>query len=186
MFRFLFIILFLCSESIFAVVQVHSIHGDIPLEYDAWCDSNCASHQQCLGLFGKDYVDLRIRSKFSSLKGPGESLVRNKYLGDTISKQSFETQFILDLSSSLSISPCRIYIITISPEKDEQSWDPNNVFITFRLFLIDVAEIRNLTVQIQDPLSTFNRGQVSYVYQFVAVNNISSNKAEQFTSIVAP
>ena len=90
------------------------------------------------------------------------------------------------MSSSLSINSCRIYIITISPEKDEQSWDPNNVFITFRLFLIDVAEIRNLTVQIQDPLSTFNRGQVSYVYQFVAVNNISSNKAEQFTSIVAP
>ena len=127
MFRFLFIIWFLCSESIFAVVQVHSIHGDIPLEYDAWCDSNCASHQQCLGLFGKDYIDLRIRSKFSSLKGPGKGLGGNEYLGDTILKQSFETRFIYDLSSFLSINPYRIYII---------------------FFSIDVERIRYLTVQI--------------------------------------
>ena len=83
-----------------------------------------------LGLFGKDYIDLRIRSKLSSLKGPGKGLVGNKYIGDAIFKQSFETQFIFDLSSSLSINPYRIYII---------------------FFLIDVERIRYLTVQIQLP-----------------------------------
>ena len=80
-----------------------------------------------LGLFGKDYIDLRIRSKFSSLKGPGKGLGGNEYLGDTILKQSFETRFIYDLSSFLSINPYRIYII---------------------FFSIDVERIRYLTVQI--------------------------------------
>ena len=137
----------------FLVVLLAIAHSSAYDEYDDFCKEKCSTLQQCSEVFGEDnYVELRVRTTNSSaLEGPGE------FLGDIISRQKFHTQFILDISSALSISTCRLYITTVSPERSGTAWDSNSVFVTFRLVPAEIPDffpiIRNLTAQIQHPSS---------------------------------
>jgi hypothetical protein len=88
--------------------------------------------------------------------GPGRHLMHQKYFGNTISRQSFETQFVLDVSSALETSPCRLHITGVSPEESEQYWDSESVFITFRLFPVDSTLISALTKLIQESNSALS------------------------------
>ena len=125
------------------------------VDLDPWCRDHCSSLHACNGLFGSDYVDLQVKTVgFSQLDGPGNSsLTGDLYHGDSVSKQTFRTQFVLDIAAALDVSPCRLHVTSIGPERRGNSWDSKSVFVTFRLFPTDVEAVRALTAQIQDPSS---------------------------------
>lgn len=134
----------------------------IPKNDDIWCEQNCHSLSKCLKVFGDDHADLRLRINFSVTHNDalGESLTNGNFFGNTISKQSFETQFVLDVSSSLSISPCRLYVVDLLPETNGHFGEHKSVQVTFYLFPADTVNIRSLTMQVQKVDSVFYAGKV--------------------------
>jgi hypothetical protein len=91
-----------------------------PSFFDSWCEEFCSSWETCNAFFGNNYVDLLLRVGFAIDDGPGRHLILGKYFGNTISRQSFDTQFVLDLSSALhGFSPCHIHVTNVSPEGNE-------------------------------------------------------------------
>ena len=132
-----------------------------PSYFDAWCEEWCSSWDDCNEIFGSNYVDLRLRVRFTLDDGPGRHLMHHKYFGNTISRQSFETQFVLDVSSALETSPCRLHITSVSAEGGEKYWDSESVFITFRLFPVNSTLVSALTKLIQEPNSTLYDGHVT-------------------------
>ena len=132
----------------------------IPDGYDAWCKENCRSFRECSDKFGHDFIDLRIKVNFSIHNGPGQSFISGVFMGDTISRQSFQSQFIFDVSNALDISPCRLYVLNIESAKDHFSSEHSHVLISFRFFPADIHKLRTLTMQIQKPDSKFYTGKV--------------------------
>ncbi|KAL7482052.1 hypothetical protein ACHAW6_007738 [Cyclotella cf. meneghiniana] len=82
--------------------------------------------------YGPSHVDLRIRIKFPIDDGP----VRNPVIHDSalVNREIFMTQIILDISSSLETSPCKIYVIGVYIKGSGDNWKSENVIITFRIF----------------------------------------------------
>lgn len=133
-----------------------------PPHYDDWCSLHCDSLIACNALYDSNHVDLRLRVKFPIDDGPGRHLIHDKYFGSTISRQSFETQFILDIATAIESSPCRLYVINVYPEGNDNYWDSDSVFINFRIYPADSAAVADLTKQIQQPNSTLYDGDVTY------------------------
>ncbi|KAL7543301.1 hypothetical protein ACHAXR_012700 [Thalassiosira sp. AJA248-18] len=159
-----------------------------PPYFDDWCEDNCSSWETCHDFYGQNFVDLRLRVGFPIDDGPGRHLILDKYFGSTISRQSFETQFVLDIASALVTSPCRIYVIGVFPEGTENYWDSESVFITFRLFPADASAVATLTKLIQEPTSTLYLGDVTHttdaLYGLVALQWDYSLKLMYSISIV--
>lgn len=132
-----------------------------PPYFDEWCEQHCSSLETCNDLFNDNFVDLRLRVRSPINEGTGRHLIPGKYFGSTISRQSFETQFVLDVASALEISPCRLYVTSVFPEGNENYWDTESVFITFRLFPADPEFVATLTKLIQEPQSTLYDGHVT-------------------------
>eukprot|EP00986_Skeletonema_menzelii_P018335 scaffold26628_cov149-Skeletonema_menzelii.AAC.2 len=127
-----------------------------------FCSKQCDSLPSCNELFGNNFVDLRLRvNNFPIDDGPGKSLVFDKDFGNAVSRQTFETQFILDIATALDASPCHFYIVSVLPEGDDQYWDSESVFVTFRLFPVHVDFVSSLTKQMQEPHSVFYDGLVT-------------------------
>ena len=138
----------------------NSVDGRVkgkPIPYDDWCQVNCDSLTSCKNKFGHNFIDLEVRNDFSISE---ETLLNGIFLGDTISKQSFETQFIFDISRALSISPCRLYVIDATFEEEGLSLNQDYIFVTFRLFPVDHDLILDLTKQVQDHTSKVYDGHV--------------------------
>jgi hypothetical protein len=138
----------------------NSVHERVegnPSPYDEWCRVNCDSSVSCYEKFGDNFIDLRVRNDFSISE---DTLLNGLFLGDTISKQSFETQFIFDISRALLISPCRLYVIDATLEGDGLSLNQDCIFVTFRLFPVDHDLILDLTKQVQDHTSKIYDGHV--------------------------
>mmetsp|Transcript_6677 Transcript_6677/g.15166 ORF Transcript_6677/g.15166 Transcript_6677/m.15166 type:complete len:1894 (+) Transcript_6677:1692-7373(+) len=129
--------------------------------FDEWCEERCSTWDACNELFGNNHADLRLRVRFPIDDGSGRYLILDKYFGTTISRQSFETQFVLDVATALETSPCRIHIISVFPEGNENYWDAESVFITFRVFPADATFVAALTKLIQEPNSTLYNGHVT-------------------------
>ena len=130
-------------------------------QHDQWCGDNCFNVETCNERFQSDYIDLQIRTRHSIKDGPGQHLIYNgRFQGTTIARQSFETQFVKDISeTTLGISPCKVHILDIS----SVGRDFNSVLIIFRLYEIVHDEIHDLTRQIQNHKSLFYSGKVSDV-----------------------
>jgi hypothetical protein len=130
---------------------------------DNFCQEQCASLSSCNKVYGQDFVDLRLREdNFPIDNGPGKSLVKSsKDFGNTVSRQTFETQFILDIAAALDTSPCHFYITEIFPEGNDNYWDSESVFVTFRLFPARDDYVARLTRQIQEPASMLYDGIVT-------------------------
>ncbi|GMI11724.1 hypothetical protein TrVE_jg8603 [Triparma verrucosa] len=189
--RFLFALL-ICSCLPVALTRIvgadrFKIRG-VPEGNDAWCKANCQSFTQCNYVFGLDFVDLRIKTDFSSLHGPGEHLITSVSLGDTIAKESFATQFIVDIAKALGVSTCQFYVISVDAGSVYHTWNANNVIVTFRLFPGDASIIQELTRQVQFPDSLLYEGNVTKavddLYGLVAVNWDASLKLEYCMEIV--
>jgi hypothetical protein len=133
---------------------------------DSWCTQQCDSHSTCLERFGHNYVDLQLQLRFNQtiLQRYGQTLEYGIYLGETISQQSFETQFIVDISSALKHSPCRMYVIQIEPLYHDEDKKEENVYtlllVSFRWISVDIEAIRILTRLVQEPESSIYQGQV--------------------------
>ena len=128
-----------------------------------FCSGQCASLSSCNELFDNNFVDLRLRVEdFPIDDGPGGSLVFGKNFGTNVSRQTFETQFILDIAAALDdASPCHFYILDVFPEGDDKYWDSQNVYVTFRMFPIHLHFVSSLTKQLQQPQSVLYDGLVT-------------------------
>ena len=137
----------------------------IPPYHDKWCENVCNSQSSCSGVFHNDTLALQIRTRHSVLDGPGQHLFQNKVFGDTIARQNFDTQFILDISKTLDVSPCKVYVKDAVAEEDPLglSWDVDHVLVSFQLFDTSIDKIKDLTKQSQDKLSLLYQGKVSWI-----------------------
>lgn len=114
------------------------------------------------------FATLSLKINRSIEDGPGQELVtdplnsgRSLFVGNTINRETFETQFILDLEFSIGISPDRVYLSSIRPGDIIFSDETTSVIVDF-IFLerndtvsITMLEaISNLTVSIQDTNSS--------------------------------
>ena len=188
----------------------------IPEGQDAWCRTYCQSYDECNFVWGeihaasfdssdvtllmplsrkhfvppagKDYVDLQMKTDFSMLDGPGKHLISGVSLGDTITSESFATQFILDVAQALSVSPCQFYVTSVVPGEVYHTWTYENVIVTFRFFPADGPTIKELTRQIQFPDSDLYKGNVTSatddLFGLVAVNWDATLKLSYSMSIV--
>ena len=132
-----------------------------PQYFDGWCQEHCSSWDTCNNVFGSNHADLRLRVSFPIDEGPGRHLIQDKYFGSAISRQSFDTQFVLDISTALGTSPCRLHVRDVFPEGTTNYWDGESVFITFRLFPADTNLVATLTRLIQEPNSALYHGHVT-------------------------
>lgn len=139
----------------------------LPPKYDDWCRKYCSSHYECYNKFQHDYVDLQAKIQISSMGTPGVHLFQGQAFEKSITRQTFETQFIFDISHAVNITPCKVYITDVFPDDGTHSsgyasspWNVDNVVVSFQLFNTSTYSIKELTKQAQDPMSLLYRGQV--------------------------
>lgn len=86
------------------------------------------------------YVNMTVRINRSIYDGPGENLVfdpysdnnsSDLYVGPTITRQTFDTQFILDMNYALGVEVERVYIVHIAKGDVHFSWEANSVLVHF-------------------------------------------------------
>lgn len=60
---------------------------------------------------------------YSILDGPGAHLTNGIFLGDTVARETFVTQFVQDISSAANISPSRVFVMEIAPGWIHHDWE---------------------------------------------------------------
>lgn len=118
------------------------------------------------------YANLTVRIMRPFDEGPGQNLMidpvspeNDIYVGNTINRQSFDTQFVLDMEYALGIYRDRIYVIDVTVADVHYTWESFSVIVHF-IFLernstedVKLLEaIANLTEQIQTPTSALYVG----------------------------
>ena len=118
------------------------------------------------------YANLSVKINQSIEDGPGQNLITDPlntslplYLGNTISSQTFETQFILDMQYAIGIDVNRVFITNIRPGDVFYSWGTSSVIVDF-IFLerddttsITLLEaISSLTMAVQNTSSNIYIG----------------------------
>lgn len=126
------------------------------------------------------YANLTVRIDRSYFEGPGQNLVSDPsksllsddnslYTGLTVNRQTFDTQFILDMQYALGLDADRIYVLFVSPGHVHFSWETENVVVNF-IFLERnnshgtttlLEAVASLTSQIQDKDSLLFKGNVT-------------------------
>lgn len=142
---------------------LHDATTHFPSQSDDYCRVHCSTFNECTELFPQGFFDLRIKLDFAtSMRKPRKSLITaDKFLGETIGSQTFKTQFVIDISYALSISPCRTYVNSVDLGINHQGGDENSVIVTFRLFETGFDAIQSLTKQLQVPTSKLCQGNLT-------------------------
>lgn len=74
-----------------------------------------------------DFRSLSLRSTskvdYSILDGPGAHLTNGIFLGDTVARETFVTQFVEDISRAANISPSRVFVMEIAPGWVHHDWE---------------------------------------------------------------
>ena len=147
----LFVITLICSAR-YAIASGLGFNG----YSDSFCRDVCSSLAQCNAYFGGNFSDLEVTINTPvDEKVLGDSLTHGRWLGKTIARQNFETHFVLDIASSLNISPCRVYVSEIRINSKHNAW------IFFRMFPGDFDSIKELSLQGQNLNSTLLQGKVT-------------------------
>lgn len=73
--------------------------------------------------FCSDHSVLRTKVDYSILDGPGAHLTNGIFLGDTVARETFVTQFVQDISSAANISPSRVFVMEIAPGWVHHDWE---------------------------------------------------------------
>lgn len=60
---------------------------------------------------------------YSILDGPGAHLTNGIFLGDTVARETFVTQFVLDVSRAANISSSRVLVMEIAPGRVHHDWE---------------------------------------------------------------
>lgn len=118
------------------------------------------------------YANLTVKVNRPFTDGPGQDLVKDPfdtdislYVGPTINRQTFDTQFILDMSYAIGIDVDRVYVLYVGKGTVHFSWESNFVLVNF-IFLERngttgmtlLESIEELTTQIQIPDSKLYHG----------------------------
>ena len=133
----------------------------LPVSPDPFCTTQCSSLKKCQQLFQSDSVTLQVKVSSSMLDGPGSTLIKHLFLGDVISLQTFDTQFVLDVTRALGISVCRVYVLDVSPGVSHHDWFASSALVTFALFPAAASDVVELTRQIQFPGEKIFDGNVT-------------------------
>jgi len=113
------------------------------------------------------YANMTVRVNRPFTEGPGQDLVKDPfdtdislYVGPTINRQTFDSQFILDMTYALGIAPERVYVLSVLKGLVHFSWESNYVIVNFIFLernstseLTLLESIAELTNQIQIPTS---------------------------------
>lgn len=83
------------------------------------------------------YANFTVKVNRPFQAGPGDYLVKDTYsdsllyTGNTINRQSFDTQFILDLHYAIGIDPDRVFVLQVTKGEVHYSWESSNVIVNF-------------------------------------------------------
>ncbi len=84
------------------------------------------------------YANLTVKVNRPFQAGPGDYLVKdpfdpevNLYAGNTINRQTFDTQFILDLNFAIGIDVNRVHVLQVTKGTIHYSWESENVIVNF-------------------------------------------------------
>ena len=84
------------------------------------------------------YANLSVRLYRSYHDGPGSTLVTdpfdldaNLFTGNSIARQSFDAQFILDMNYALGIDVDRIFVLRVNQGDVHFSWESSSVIVNF-------------------------------------------------------
>lgn len=84
------------------------------------------------------YANLTVKVNRPFQAGPGDYLVKdpfnpevNLYAGNTINRQTFDTQFILDLNYAIGIDVNRVHVLQVTKGTIHYSWESENVIVNF-------------------------------------------------------
>jgi hypothetical protein len=119
------------------------------------------SYSSCNDIFHNDYIDLQAKLELpKSYEESGNHLfLDGKTYGDTITRQTFDTQFIFDIASAMNTTSCKVYVIDVLSETRHTS-KINKVVVVFRLFNTSSYDIKELTKQGYDSSSFLRQGKV--------------------------
>lgn len=102
------------------------------------------------------YANMTVRVNRPFTDGPGQDLVTDPfndnplYVGNTINRQTFDTQFVLDMSYALGIDVSRIYVLYVSRGRVHFTWESNYVIVNFIFLERDDTEAPTLLEAIAD------------------------------------
>ena len=162
------------SISLFLFLLLGFLELSLPFDSGFWYEGTRPPNLQYDSV---PYANMTIRIDRSYFEGPGQNLVSDPlrgsdsqlYTGVTINRQTFDTQFILDLQMATGLDSDRIYVMFVSPGAVHFSWEVTNVIVNF-IFLernhsqgsITLLEaVSSLTNQIQDVSSPLFSGNVT-------------------------
>lgn len=84
------------------------------------------------------YANMTMKVNRPYQDGPGQHLVTDPekpgqplYVGNTINRQAFDTNFILDLAYAIGLSVDRIYVLRVSKGTVHYSWESESVIVNF-------------------------------------------------------
>lgn len=117
------------------------------------------------------YANFTVKVNRPFQAGPGDYLVKDTYsndllfAGNTINRQTFDTQFVLDLQYAIGIDPNRVFVLQVTKGEVHYSWESSNVIVNFIMLERNHTNgqtllecIANLTNQIQVPNSRLYKG----------------------------
>ncbi len=123
------------------------------------------------------YANLSVRLYNSYHDGPGAQLVNDPFdwnallfAGNTIARQSFDAQFILDMHYALGVDIDRIFVLRVNQGNVHFSWESNSVIVNFVILERNqtgldtlsgstlLSLIANLTNDVQIPTSKVYSG----------------------------
>lgn len=84
------------------------------------------------------FANMTVKINLSYMDGPGQNLMTDPYepdvslyVGKTINRQAFDTQFVLDMSYAIGIDPHRVFVTDVSKGSVHFSWEAYTVIVQF-------------------------------------------------------
>jgi hypothetical protein len=87
-----------------------------------------------------EYVDLAFKIDYPALSGPGQHLLNGIFLGHTIARETFATQFILDVHRAVNVSTSRLYVHNVTPATHHYEHAARYVMVMFRMYNVNITD----------------------------------------------
>jgi hypothetical protein len=85
------------------------------------------------------FANMTVKVNLPNSEGPGQNLMSDPfdpgagdlYVGKTINRQAFDTQFILDIKHAIGIDSHRVFVTDVSKGKVHFEWEATTVIVQF-------------------------------------------------------